>query len=296
MTDTKILGVDVWSGYGTIDWAKVAASGIRFVYVRATGAVGANGRDSHTARNLAGARAAGLAVGVYHVWRHTQDPVTAADAAFEHGEGTGHYVGDLAPALDCELPAAPVAKPGQNQAALSAKWAAEMLALAPVIVPGMSRAAEAFERRFGRAPTTYSYPFWLLALGAALRASDLAQLQLWIAQYSNRLPWDLPATLEEIPMGMRPKIPLPWTSAPVWQYSAEHSRPVPGIPTAPCRAHPDCTAVDRNVFLGSEADFARFRGMVPVEPAPLLEGGIVHGTHVVDAALAERESDEPARI
>lgn len=291
MTDSKILGVDVWSGYGTIDWAKVAESGIRFVYVRATGAVGTGGRDSHTARNIAGAKAAGLAVGIYHVWHHTQDPVAAADAAFDHGEGTGHYVGDLAPALDCELPAAPVARAGQDQAVLSKKWAGEMLARAPIVIPAMSRAAEAFERRFGRAPDLYSYPFWLLALGASLRGSDLARLKLWIAQYSNRLPWDLPELLEEIPMGMRPKVPLPWTCSPVWQYSAEHSRPVPGIPTPPCRIHPGCTAVDRNVFFGSEEDFARFRGMVPVEPA--LEGGIVHGTHVVDASLGDVAEREP---
>jgi lysozyme len=59
-----ILGVDVASFQGTIDWPKVAASGIRFAIARCV-REGDFGVDATYARNVAGARAAGLIPGAY---------------------------------------------------------------------------------------------------------------------------------------------------------------------------------------------------------------------------------------
>jgi lysozyme len=59
-----IRGIDVSRHQGKVDWNAVAASGIRFVYLKAT--EGGDFRDASFAENLAGARAVGLQCGAYH--------------------------------------------------------------------------------------------------------------------------------------------------------------------------------------------------------------------------------------
>lgn len=94
MNQIEIPGIDVWSGYGPIDWAAVEASGVRFAYVRATGYVGRNGRDERTREHLAGIAQTSIAPGVYHVWEPGQDPQRSADLAWEHSDGFGTRVCD----------------------------------------------------------------------------------------------------------------------------------------------------------------------------------------------------------
>ena len=71
VSDGEVLsrvGVDVSEHQGTIDWQAVAADGIDFCYVRAGwrgSSEGVVNADATFAANLAGARAAGLDVGVY---------------------------------------------------------------------------------------------------------------------------------------------------------------------------------------------------------------------------------------
>ena len=290
MVDTSILGIDVWDGYGEIDWEKVRAAGIRFAWIRATGYVGKNGTDARTKANVAGARATSVAPGLYHVWQRSQDPVRAADSAYDHAEGVGLRVGELPPAIDVEVPANPVAKPGQDQKKVSEAWLARMQADGPAIVFHLERMVDAFERRFGRAPVIYTYPSWWRALAAAgISSRRLAECGLWIAHYTSQLPLVLPATLEDLHVKLRPTIPAPWSleQTVAWQYSAPHSFRLEGIPTGPCKTHKGCTPLDRCVFFGDEVAFARFRGMVPVEPN---EVSIQpdHGTHVVESVLEQR--------
>lgn len=266
MVETSIRGVDVWDGYGAIDWPAVEASGVRFAYIRATGYVGKNGRDERTRENLAGIATTKIAPGIYHVWHEDQDPVRAADAAYEWSEGCGIRVGSMPPALDVETP--PMTPAGL----------ARIRANAQAIAAKVLRHVDAFTTRFGgRPPVIYTYPGWWMALGAAGLAPAFAGLELWVAHYTRgdagplALPSD-PATLGALPEDLRPMVlrgkpwDRPWPRARMWQYSAAHAEPVPGIATAPCRVHRGCTGVDRNAFLGSEPDFARFLGMVPVEP------------------------------
>ena len=66
---TEIRGIDVSKYQGAIDWRKVAASGIRFAFVR-TGWAGYEGGieegfDPRFVENITGARAAGLGIGAY---------------------------------------------------------------------------------------------------------------------------------------------------------------------------------------------------------------------------------------
>ena len=65
----SMLGIDVSQYQGDIDWQQVYDSGVRFALIRAGGRYyGVNGEmytDDNFAANLAGAKAAGLKVGVY---------------------------------------------------------------------------------------------------------------------------------------------------------------------------------------------------------------------------------------
>jgi lysozyme len=72
-----VRGVDVSHYQGVIDWPKAAASGVSFVYMKATESTGYV--DETFARNWDGAAAAGLSRGAYHFWNFCQDGGAQAD-------------------------------------------------------------------------------------------------------------------------------------------------------------------------------------------------------------------------
>lgn len=73
----NIYGIDVSEHNGTLDWAKIRASGISFAIIR-TG-YGVRHKDAQFENNLRGALAQGIPVGVYHF----SYALTAAGAASE---------------------------------------------------------------------------------------------------------------------------------------------------------------------------------------------------------------------
>lgn len=62
-----VRGIDLSAHNGEVDFDSVAAEGVDFVYIKAS--EGATWRDKRFEANYAGARSAGLAVGVYHFFR-----------------------------------------------------------------------------------------------------------------------------------------------------------------------------------------------------------------------------------
>lgn len=249
------LGIDTWSGYGQIDWPKAEASGISFAWIRATGAVGTGGVDSQAALSARNVRQTSIAAGPYHVFHHAQDPAKSAEACFRAVDGLGSALGDLPPVLDAEIPGIATIKPIASQ-----------------VVTALERHVEAFESRFLNTPVVYGYKFWFDALGDALaKSSTIGRCVLWIAAYPRLEPWT-----PDLAKARLPPVPRPWREALVWQYSAEHSVPVPGVGSPMCRtphASP-CQLVDRNVFLGDDAAWRALRGL----DAPAVEetsGGIV---------------------
>lgn len=97
-------GVDVSSHQGQIDWQQVAADGIDFAYVRVgyrgstSGAISA---DERGAQNLAGARSAGLDVGVYFYSQATTEDEAREEADFVVSSLAGTQL-DLPVAFDHE--------------------------------------------------------------------------------------------------------------------------------------------------------------------------------------------------
>jgi lysozyme len=100
-----IEGVDVSHHQGIVNWGKIAASGVRFAFVKAT--EGNSWTDPLYASNRAGAEKQGLLVGAYHFARPDGSTPSAilADARAE----ADHFVataaphpGELLPVLDLE--------------------------------------------------------------------------------------------------------------------------------------------------------------------------------------------------
>jgi lysozyme len=93
-------GLDVSSYQQTIDWKKVASTGVSFAYIKAT--EGTTIQDSFFASNRANAKAAGIIVGAYHLFR----PKTAGQGQIDNFVSTVGQIesGELPPVLDLEVP------------------------------------------------------------------------------------------------------------------------------------------------------------------------------------------------
>ena len=83
---TTVLGIDVSSHQGEVDWRQVATSGVEFVMIRlgfrGYGKEGTLNLDKYFHQNLAGAKAAGLKVGVYFFSQATNVAEAEEEAAF----------------------------------------------------------------------------------------------------------------------------------------------------------------------------------------------------------------------
>lgn len=92
-----ITGVDVSKYQGKVDFKKVKASDIHYVFVRAT--EGITYQDAEFASNLKAAREAGLVVGAYHFYETNDAP---ADQLQNFTQLVKLQKGDLPPVVDIE--------------------------------------------------------------------------------------------------------------------------------------------------------------------------------------------------
>lgn len=77
ISDAQLFGVDVSQDQGQIEWEQLPASDIGFAYLSAT--AGTEGVDASFAANWAGAQAAGLRVGAYHLFSHCEPGAAQAE-------------------------------------------------------------------------------------------------------------------------------------------------------------------------------------------------------------------------
>ena len=178
-----LKGIDVYAGTGDIDWGKVRQDGVAFAYLRA-----AYGDDADKAvtRNLAAARAAGIACGVYHFLRSSQDYDRQIDVMLGLLDTLGIGPGDLPPAVDVEdNPAHDGAwKRSNNEAYLKAvaRWVGEV------------------RRRTGAEPVVYTRAGFWAELG---NPAGFRSCPLWVASYRHD----------------HPTLPAGWDQCTFWQYS-----------------------------------------------------------------------------
>jgi lysozyme len=90
-------GIDVSRHQKTIDWKKVSADNVQFVYVKVS--EGATYRDPMYKKNIEGAQKEGILVGAYHYFRMTSTP----EEQFENFKSAlKDYELDLVPMIDVE--------------------------------------------------------------------------------------------------------------------------------------------------------------------------------------------------
>jgi GH25 family lysozyme M1 (1,4-beta-N-acetylmuramidase) len=159
-------GVDVSSWQGpSIDWARVASSGISFAYIRAGEATTADG-DFQS--NWARAAASGVTPGAYLFFHPEADPIAQANLLLQQLRSVGFTRGDLLPAIDVEITG--------NQSA--ATIAAHLQAL-----------VSAVHWSIGTPPAIYTAPSWW---DGNVRSSAFTADPLWIANWGVGSP-SLPA-------------------------------------------------------------------------------------------------------
>lgn len=239
-------GIDVSKYQGSVDAQKVADAGFRFAFAKVS--EGLAYCDPRAAENLARLRDAGLYTGTYGFARVEQgSPRAQARHALDGCAAVGAGTEHVVrPVLDLE------SAPPSWGAGVLCDFAQEWLD----------------EARLGGAlPVLYSYTSFLARMGADVHKARLWALlfdtPLWLAQYRSTTQAWAPSSEADMPRG------YDWQ---LWQYSGDGGHEVDGIrgPT------------DRNLFRGDEAALRAWFGLPSAAPS---DGGILHGSHVIDSVL-----------
>ncbi|MDK8193784.1 glycoside hydrolase family 25 protein [Paenibacillus sp. UMB7766-LJ446] len=173
-------GIDVSHHNGNIDFKKVAADGISFVFIKAT--QGKSFRSSKFLQFAKDVKAAGLLLGAYHYVDDSAGSVEAAKAEARNfykaiQDAGGISVFDLPPVMDYESN-----KNGYSKATITS--------VAKTFL-------EEIHSLTGVKPLVYTYPAFIGNF------TGLSSYPLWIARYSNQTPADASG----------------WTRWDFWQYS-----------------------------------------------------------------------------
>ncbi|WP_169336723.1 glycoside hydrolase family 25 protein [Woodsholea maritima] len=178
--DAFHLGVDVSNNNGEVNWAQVKRAGVGFAYIKAS--QGEVTKDPLYDHNLAGARAAGLIIGSYHLFAPGEHGVPQAQNFLRSAQ---FQACDLPPMLDLETEAEP---------AQSDQYRSRVEDWLSTVGTGLSQqgyrdhAAGLYLRR----------DIW-----QSLGEPDWSVYPLWIAE------WDVAS----------PSLPQVWQDYCVWQYT-----------------------------------------------------------------------------
>ncbi|ALA66462.1 glycoside hydrolase family 25 protein [Corynebacterium lactis] len=189
-------GIDVskWQrpGGAALNWQKVAASGQKFAFIKATDPT--EGDSAYFIEDSVAAAKAGLLIGSYHKAHPDQSATEQADAyaaLLAKRDAAAPNAKTLPPVLDIEL------DNGLKPAALQ-DWTKQFL--------------QRIEAKTGETPIIYTYrSFWKVQMG---NSTDFTNYPLWLAAYQDNAPTDIPGG---------------WTSMLFWQRSSTGK--VSGIPT-----------------------------------------------------------------
>jgi GH25 family lysozyme M1 (1,4-beta-N-acetylmuramidase) len=160
-----VPGIDVSHWQGSIDWRRVADSGRRFVFLKATD--GHAFLDPTFATNRAGARANGLLVGAYHFARPDPSKGDAAEEARWFVSQADPKPGNLLPVLDLET------SEGLDQQGVTL-WARRFTA--------------EVRRLTGVTPLVYTSPYGWMSRTGDSRALARDGAPLWIAHWGVDAP------------------------------------------------------------------------------------------------------------
>jgi lysozyme len=226
-TTERFQGIDIaYPQRGAIDWQKVREAGFGFAFIKRT--EGNGGIDPAYTEHVKGARSVGMPIGPYHFARpseHDQDAARELELLYGACDGLGTQPGDLPPVLDLETT--------QLSGPATLRWIETWIWLA--------------YKYWNRWPVLYTGSYFYEALGKEAAVAEWAtNCPLWIAQYTIDYRKDpARARTYEPSSTAKPRVPKPWKSWDLWQYSGNGGKPVPGVRV-------DC---DRNVFNGTREEF-----------------------------------------
>jgi lysozyme len=163
--DDQVKGIDVSHHNGVIDWAKVAAAGIQFAFVKAT--EGGSVTDSQFQTNYSAVKSNGMIRGAYHFFHPKTDAMAQADNCLKLVPALAP--GDLPPALDVEVT--------DDQSGSS-------------IIAGVQLWMNTVAAALGRQPLIYtSASFWNASMGGSAQFSGHP---LWVAHYTFKPQPNIP--------------------------------------------------------------------------------------------------------
>ena len=170
MIETDFVnGIDVSHYQGTIDWEKVARSGVKFAFIKATD--GAAGADPLFAANWSAAKDPGVSRGAYQFFRAEQDAERQANFFITK---LGNDWGELPAVLDFEVLCG---------------------TLVGTALEGATRWMELVGQATGRTPVLYTGPsFWRTQVKSSTAFSNYA---LWIAHYTAAAQPVLPSAWKQ---------------------------------------------------------------------------------------------------
>lgn len=157
-----IIGLDVSSHQGNINFYHVKKAGYDFVFIRATD--GVDYQDPNYDSNLQQARQAGFTVGAYHFYETDDDPIAQANNFIKNSQLKS---GDLAPVIDIEK----LSNPQSNN-----------------FTADLTTFIKQLEKHYRTKPILYSNPNF-----ANQYLSRFNQYPLWLADYDNKAQPVLPS-------------------------------------------------------------------------------------------------------
>ena len=188
-----IRGIDVSSHQSRVDWARVKADGIGFVYIKATEGIGFV--DPKFGAHWTGAQGVRLPRGAYHFARpDTGSGGTAASVKKDAQAEADAFLGTATPKSGDLLPVLDLETAGLSPS-LMVQWAAAWL--------------DRVRAHTGVKAILYTYPSFWSKLG---NTRKFGSYPLWIASYGVASP----------------QVPAGWSKYTIWQYTSSGS--VPGIP------------------------------------------------------------------
>lgn len=218
-----------------VDWDKVAAAGVKGVIIQSS-------RYSSTPelaydKYAEAASKAGLAVGGYHFCACDSDPVEQAKFFLRRLKNYGLRPGDIPPMMDLEFATQTLKSKGAQYVV---DWGVRFM---------LTMQAEMKKLHLRQEPFWYSFPHFMSQLEPALSKSMLAQAKFNLARYRGNAA---PLAAWYPPDGWTPTLlPKAFTGLVMCQYSGTAGYWTPGIDQD----------TDRNVFFGTQGDWAEFRGL-----------------------------------
>ena len=183
-----VLGIDVSSWQGNVNWAGQAAAGKRFAYVKAT--EGTTYKNPYFKSQYGGAYKAGLIRGAYHFARPSSGTAKKQAAYFVKNGGGWSADGRTLPGvLDIEYNPYGATCYGLSKSAMT-RWITDFLT--------------EYKRLTKRDAVIYTTTDWWTRCTGNTKSFS-ATNPLWLARYGSTTPGKLPGS---------------WTWATFWQYSA----------------------------------------------------------------------------